>query len=56
MTLGDKLRQHRASHPECDRKCQEYLAIARAAVQKRQVWEGPRHAHSRLSVVEAKLD
>lgn len=52
--LSRKLREHRASHPECGLRCAEYLNIVREHTEQRVVWEGPRGAHTRLSVVEAR--
>jgi len=52
--LGKALRAHRDGHPECDGlHCQEYLDIARRATAERQIYEGPRHGHTWLSVREA---
>lgn len=49
--LGRALRAHREEHG-CD-GCKEYLEIARAATQTREIWEGPTTAYTRLSIREA---
>ena len=51
--LGQALRDHRAAHPGC-RGCDQYLDIARKMTSTRVIWEGPRGAHSRLSIREAE--
>jgi len=51
--LHKALRAHRDVHLECDHKCSIYLDIARTATARRQIYEGPRHGHTRLSIREA---
>lgn len=50
--LSRELRAHRAMHQECDVRCEEYLNIARKYTEQRQIWAGPRMAHTELSVME----
>lgn len=57
--LGRALREHRescTSAPRCtmERSCPEYLAIVERATAQRKIYEGPRHAHTWLSIREAE--
>ena len=56
MTLGQALAAHRATHPGCDRHCQDYLNIARAYITARERWQGPAMACTILSVREPELE
>lgn len=45
---------HRQGHPECDRKCREYVEIARSFTSQRVIREGPVAPHTWLSIREAE--
>lgn len=53
--LGRALREHRETCRECapGHACREYIAITNRATAERQIYEGPLHAHTWLSVREA---
>ena len=54
--LGRDLQAHRQSCSLCSdtAACDGYLGIAREAIAKRVVREGPRMGHTRLSIQEAE--